>query len=123
MLSYPRASARSATRRHIVRSGGRGRLAPRRGRAGGMAPSSHAAAQKSTTRTFIQGTAFAGASPLTVTLTSPVAQGDLLVGWFAQYHAPALVQVSDDVNGTWTRTPGSLTFLDDTGDIALYYRE
>src|SRR5947208_137900 len=82
-----------------------------------------AAAQQSTSPTFIQGTAFSGASPLTVTLTSPVARGDLLVGWFAQYHAPALVQVSDDVNGTWTRTPGSLTFLDDTGDIALYYRE
>src|SRR5437773_4567058 len=82
-----------------------------------------AAAQQSTNPSFVQGTAFAGASPLTVTLTSPVAQGDLLVGWFAQYHAPAQVQVSDDVNGTWTRTPGSLTFLDDTGDIALYYRE
>src|SRR5213594_3846720 len=82
-----------------------------------------AAAQQSTSPTFIQGTAFAGASPLTVTLTSPVAQGDLLVGWFAQYHAPAQVQVSDNVNGTWTRTPESLTFLDDTGDIALYYRE
>src|SRR5207247_5734488 len=31
--------------------------------------------------------------------------------------------VSDNVNGTWTRAPASLTFLDDTGDIALYYRE
>src|SRR2546426_2445448 len=27
------------------------------------------------------------------------------------------------VNGAWTRAPWSLHFLDDTGDIALYYRE
>src|SRR5207253_1207313 len=26
-------------------------------------------------------------------------------------------------NGTWTRAPAALTFTDDTGDIALYYRE
>src|SRR5437899_1932609 len=84
------------------------------------------AVAQSTTPTFVQGTAFSSGSRVSavaVTLTGPVAQGDLLVGWFAQYHAPAQVQVSDNVNGTWTRTPGSLTFLDDTGDIALYYRE
>src|SRR5437867_1067884 len=85
-----------------------------------------AAAQQSTTPTFVQGAAFSSASrvsTLTVTLTRPVAQGDLLVGWFSQFDAPEQVQVSDDVNGTWTRVPGSLTFMSDTGDIALYYRE
>src|SRR3989442_9336563 len=76
-----------------------------------------------TTPTFVQGEAFSSGSPVTVTLSSPVAQGDLLVGWFAQYNAPAEVQVSDNVNGSWTRAAASLTFLDDTGDIALYYRE
>ena len=77
--------------------------------------------------TFVQGAAFSTGSrvpSLTVTLTRPVAQGDLLVGWFAQYNAPGPVQVSDNVNGTWTRAAaGSLTFDDDTGDIALYYCE
>src|SRR5438128_918329 len=85
-----------------------------------------AAAQQSTTPTFVQGAAFSSASrvsTVTVTLTRPVAQGDLLVGWFSQSDAPEQVQVSDDVNGTWTRVPGSLTFMSDTGDIALYYRE
>ena len=80
-----------------------------------------------TTPTFVQGAAFSTGSrvpALTVPLTRPVAQGDLLVGWFAQYNAPGQVQVSDNVNGTWTRAAaGSLTFDDDTGDIALYYRE
>src|SRR5881409_81155 len=77
--------------------------------------------------TYVQGAAFSTGSrvpAITVTLTRPVAQGDLLVGWFAQYNAPGQVQVSDNVNGTWMRAPaGSLTFDDDTGDIALYYRE
>ncbi len=74
---------------------------------------------------FVQGMAFSTGqvSAVGVTLTRPVAQGDLLVSWVSQYNAPAQVQVSDNVNGTWTRAPGSLTFLDDTGDIALYYRE
>jgi len=77
--------------------------------------------------TFVQGTAFSTGSrvpTITVTLTHPVARGDLLVGWFAQYNAPEQVEVSDNVNGTWTRAAaGALTFDDDTGDIALYYRE
>src|SRR5437870_11325381 len=76
---------------------------------------------------FVQGAAFstgARVSTLDVTLTGAVAQGDLLVGWFGQYNAPEQVQVSDNVNGTWTRAAaGALTFDDDTGDIALYYRE
>src|SRR5881409_3221825 len=81
---------------------------------------------QATTPTFVQGTAFStGSRVLTtsVTLTSPVAGGDLLVGWFSQYNVSGQAQVSDDVNGAWTRAPGSLHFLDDTGDIALYYRE
>src|SRR5437667_12731982 len=77
--------------------------------------------------TFVQGAAFSTGSrvpALTVPLTRPVAQGDLLVGWFAQYNAPGQVQVSDNVNGTWTRAAaGSLTCDDDTGDIAPDYRD
>ena len=82
---------------------------------------------QATTPTFVQGTAFSTGSRVsafTVTLTRPVAQGDLLVGWFSQYNAPEQVRVSDNVNGAWMRAAaGSLTFDDDTGDIALYYRE
>src|SRR5436309_2389174 len=81
---------------------------------------------QATTPPFVQGSAFStGSRVLTtsVTLTSPVAGGDLLVGWFSQYNVSGQTQVSDDVNGAWTRAPGSLHFLDDTGDIALYYRE
>src|SRR5216117_841488 len=84
------------------------------------------AGAQSITPTFVQGAAFSTApiSSTTVTLTPPVAQGDLLVGWFSQYNAPGEIQVSDNVNGTWTRVAaGALTFDDDTGDIALYYRE
>ncbi len=75
--------------------------------------------------TFVQGTAFTTGqvSAVDVTLTRRVAQGDLLVAWVSQYNAPEQVQVSDNVNGAWTRAPGSLAFTDDTGDIALYYRE
>src|SRR5216117_378465 len=89
-------------------------------------PLPRSAVAQSTTPTFVQGAAFSSASrvsTLTVTLTRPVGQGDLLVGWFSQFDAPEQVQVSDDVNCTWTRVPGSLTFMSDTGDIALYYRE
>src|SRR2546422_7107135 len=83
-------------------------------------------AAQSTTPTFVQAATFSTGSrvsTVTVTLTGPVAQGDLLVGWFAQYDAPEQVQVSDNVNGPWTRAPRSLTFENDAGDIALYYRE
>src|SRR5437773_6347986 len=89
-------------------------------------PLPRSAVAQSTTPTFVQGAAFSSASrvsTLTVPLTLSVGQGDLLVGWFSQFDAPEQVQVSDDVNGTWTRVPGSLTFMSDTGDIALYYRE
>ena len=84
------------------------------------------AVARSTAPTWVQGAAFSTGSrvpTVTVTLSRPVAQGDLLVGWFSQYDAPEQVRVSDNVNGTWTRAPASLTFLGDTGDIALYYRE
>ncbi|HEX9420773.1 MAG TPA: fibronectin type III domain-containing protein, partial [Methylomirabilota bacterium] len=75
--------------------------------------------------TFVQGTAFSTAptSATTVTLNRPVARGDLLVGWFAEYNAPGQVQVSDNVNGAWMRAPRAMRFEDETGDIALYYRE
>src|SRR5438093_1266061 len=75
---------------------------------------------QSTTPTFVQAATFSTGSrvsTVTVTLTQSVAQGDLLVGWVSQYNAPAQVQVSDNVNGAWTRAPGSLHFEDDTGDI------
>src|SRR2546422_447024 len=90
------------------------------------APIARPALGQATTPTFVQGSAFSTGSrvlPTTVTLTSPVAGGDLLVGWFSQYNISGQVRVSDNVNGAWTRAPGSLHFLDDTGDIALYYRE
>ncbi len=75
--------------------------------------------------TFIQGTAFSTAptSATTVTLNRPVSRGDLLVGWVAEYNAPGQVQVSDNVNGAWMRAPRAMKFEDETGDIALYYRE
>ncbi len=72
---------------------------------------------------FVQGTAASPGSQqssLTLTLSQPVAAGDLLVGWFGQFAAPGQVQVSDNVNGTWTRGP-SETFTSGTGDIALEY--
>src|SRR6184192_3287854 len=81
---------------------------------------------QSTTPTFVQAATFSTGSrvsTVTVTLTQSVAQGDLLVRWVSQYGAAEQVQVSDNVNGAWTRGPGSLRFMDDTGDIALYYRE
>src|SRR5438093_6232318 len=87
------------------------------------APFPHAALA---TPTFVQATAFSTArlSSYAIALTPPVAQGDPLAGWFSQYNAPGESQVSDNVNGAWTRVAaGALTFDDDTGDIALYYRE
>jgi hypothetical protein len=76
-----------------------------------------------TSPSFVQGTAASPGSrlaSLTLTLSQPVAAGDLLVGWFGQYNAPGQVQVSDNVNGTWTRGQ-SETFTSGTGDIALEY--
>ncbi|HJQ47114.1 MAG TPA: fibronectin type III domain-containing protein [Amycolatopsis sp.] len=72
---------------------------------------------------FVQGKAFTTGSRVASTQvsTAPVGAGHLLVGWFAQYNAAGQVQVSDNVNGTWTRAPASTAFQSDTGDIALYY--
>src|SRR5207247_11363695 len=57
----------------------------------------------------------------TLTLSEPGAAGDLLVGWFSQFGAPGQVQVSDNVNGPWTRSVS--TTWGGAGDIALFYRE
>jgi chitodextrinase len=60
-------------------------------------------------------------SSTTITLTSPVSSGDLLVGWFGQYNSSGPVSVSDNVNGTWTRSSATTTFGGGSGDIALFY--
>jgi chitodextrinase len=57
----------------------------------------------------------------TITLPSAVRAGDLLVGWFGQYDSSGQVQVSDNINGAWTRTAASTKFGSGTGDIALFY--
>jgi hypothetical protein len=57
----------------------------------------------------------------TIVLANPVHAGDLLAGWLGQYDAAGQVQVSDNVNGPWTRTNASTTFLNGGGDLALFY--
>jgi hypothetical protein len=57
----------------------------------------------------------------TITLSSPVHAGDLLAGWFGQFDSTGQVQVSDNVNGAWTRSSAVTTFSSGNGDIALYY--
>jgi fibronectin type 3 domain-containing protein len=75
---------------------------------------------------FVQGNVVTTGGRFTsipVTL-GPVAQGDLLVGWFGQYDSTGQVTVSDSVNGAWTRAPASTTWAGGPtapGDIALYY--
>src|SRR5437867_11470757 len=57
------------------------------------------AVARATGPTFVQGAAFATGSRVltsTVTLTRPVASGDLLVGWLAQYDVQGQVQVADN---------------------------
>ena len=74
--------------------------------------------------TFVQGAVFdqgGTAASLSVWLSRTVAGGDLLVGWFAQYGSAGHVQVSDSVNGAWTRAPDTERFGGTKGDIALYY--
>jgi Phosphoesterase family len=81
-------------------------------------------AASSSSVAFVQGTTFdhsGSSTSLAVSLSQPVNAGDLLVGWFAQYDASGDVQVSDNVNGAWTRAPDSLQFGGTSGDIALYY--
>src|SRR5206468_738753 len=51
----------------------------------------------------------------------PVSAGDLLVGRFSQFGASGQVQVSDSVNGPWTRSVSST--WGGSGDIALFYRQ
>jgi chitodextrinase len=72
---------------------------------------------------FVQGGAVSTGSRVThatIPLSGQVSAGDLLVGWFGQYDASGPVQVSDNVNGAWTRST-STTFSSGGGDIALYY--
>jgi chitodextrinase len=56
----------------------------------------------------------------TIPLTGAVHTGDLLVGWFGQFDSSGQVQVSDNLNGAWTRS-ASTKFSSGTGDLALYY--
>ena len=56
----------------------------------------------------------------TIALKRPIGGGDLLTGLFGQQDAAGLVQVSDNVNGPWTRAQG-MTYSTGKGDIALYY--
>jgi len=56
----------------------------------------------------------------TLPLTGAIHAGDLLVGWFGQYNSAGQVQVSDNVNGAWTRGP-SEAWSGGAGDLALYY--
>ena len=72
---------------------------------------------------FVQGSSVGTGSKVasvTVTLSKPVGAGDLLVGWFGQYDSTGQVQVSDNVNGAWTRSGASETF-GSGGDLALDY--
>ena len=57
----------------------------------------------------------------TIVLANPVHAGDLLAGWLGQFDAAGPVQVSDNVNGPWTRTSASTTFSSGGGDLALFY--
>ncbi len=71
----------------------------------------------------VQGGSVSTASPVTsatITLSAPVHAGDLLVGWFGEYNSPGQVNVSNSVNGAWTRSTASTTFSGG-GDVALYY--
>jgi chitodextrinase len=75
------------------------------------------------TTSFIQSglvTTGSKVSTASATLSKPVAAGDLLVGWFGQYDAAGQVQVSDSVNGAWTRVQGQ-PFRSGKGDLGLYY--
>ncbi|HJP79277.1 MAG TPA: alkaline phosphatase family protein [Pseudonocardiaceae bacterium] len=72
---------------------------------------------------FVQGSASSPgtrALSATASFSQPVAQGDLLAGWFAQYDTGGPVTVADNVNGAWTRSSFE-HFTNGLGDIALYY--
>jgi hypothetical protein len=73
---------------------------------------------------FVQGSSVGTGgkvASVTLTLAKPVGAGDLLVGWFGQYDSTGQVQVSDNVNGAWTRSSAATTFGSGGGDLALYY--
>ena len=72
---------------------------------------------------FVQGkVATTGSRVTSMTLSlGAVAAGDLLVGWFAQYDAAGQVNVTDNLNGLWTRSSAATTWKGTAGDIALYY--
>ena len=57
----------------------------------------------------------------TITLSSPVHAGDLLVGWIGQFNSSGQVTVSNSVNGAWTRSTASTTWSSGGGDLALFY--
>src|SRR5256885_8858248 len=78
---------------------------------------------QATTPTFVQGTAFSSGSRVlttTVTLTSPVAGGESLVGRYSQANDPGQVGELDNVNFAWSRAARSLHFLAATAGVALY---
>ena len=73
--------------------------------------------------TWVQGASASTGTQVTSTtlqLSKAVGAGDLLVGWFGQYSSSGQVQVSDSVNGTWTRANASTTF-GSHGDLAIFY--
>ena len=73
---------------------------------------------------FVQGAADSPgtrSTTATITFTGPVGAGHLLVGWFAQFDAASQVQVSDNVNGAWTRSAAAEHFTNGGGDLALFY--
>jgi len=57
---------------------------------------------------------------ITLALTHAVGAGDLLTGLFGEWDASGQVNVSDSMNGAWTRGT-SRTYSTGKGDIAFYY--
>lgn len=73
-----------------------------------------------TVPTYVQSTYASGNATLVTMSLSNVIAGDLLVGYFMQYQASGSVQVSDNLNGAWTRVLGQ-KFDGNSGDEALFY--
>jgi hypothetical protein len=74
--------------------------------------------------TFVQAAAISPGSKSTslkFTLAQPVTQGDLLVGWFAQYNSAGQVSVTDSMNNLWIRSGYTEKFSNGGGDLALFY--
>lgn len=73
---------------------------------------------------FVQAAAISPGTKTTsinATFTRPVTQGDLLVGWFAQYNSSGQVTVTDSMGNQWARTGYTEKFSNGGGDIALFY--